>query len=115
MLKRLVTVVELASFARDASALLGSAGLTSLILFLAGDPSAGDLIPETGGFRKLRWSRPGMGKRGGTRVIYFFHDPGHPLVLAAIYGKNQKANISATEKKDLRSLAQDLKRQFRKR
>ena len=40
---------------------------------LAEDPSQGDVIPGTGGLRKLRWKRPGMGKRGGARVIYYFY------------------------------------------
>ena len=38
---------------------------------LINDPEAGDTISGTGGFRKIRWSRPGMGKRGGVRVIYY--------------------------------------------
>lgn len=37
---------------------------------LAASPEAGDLIPGSGGCRKIRWARPGMGKRGGVRVIY---------------------------------------------
>ena len=42
---------------------------------LAREPEAGDVMPETGGFRKLRWAdtRRGKGKRGGLRVIYH-HD-----------------------------------------
>ena len=34
-------------------------------------PLAGDVIPGSGGLRKIRWSRAGMGKRGGARVIYY--------------------------------------------
>lgn len=46
----------------------------ALQAFLAADPEAGDVIPGTGGFRKLRWADParGKGKRGGLRVIYYY-------------------------------------------
>lgn len=40
-------------------------------------PQAGDVIPETGG--KVHWARAGTGKRGGARVIYFYHDTDRPL------------------------------------
>jgi hypothetical protein len=41
--------------------------------FIARNPEVGKLIPETGGVRKVRWGRQGSGKRGGVRVIYFYH------------------------------------------
>jgi hypothetical protein len=50
-------------------------------------PSVGDLIPETGGVRKIRWRRAGAGKRGGARVIYFYHDADRPLYLLMVYAK----------------------------
>ena len=51
------------------------------VLYIAGDPEAGAVIPDMGGVRKLRWGRAGSGKRGGVRVIYFYHDPDQPLYL----------------------------------
>jgi len=45
----------------------------AFIDFIARKPKEGDVIPETGGVRKIRWVRSGSGKRGGTRVIYFYH------------------------------------------
>ncbi len=68
-----------------------------LIEFIGANPEAGDLIPETGGIRKLRWALPGGGKRGGARVIYFFHNETLPVFLLAVYGKNEKANLSKAE------------------
>ena len=56
------------------------------------------MIPETGGVRKLRWALPGGGRRGGARVIYFFHGERLPLFLLAMYGKNEKANLSKAER-----------------
>jgi hypothetical protein len=47
--------------------------------YIARNPEAGDIIPDSGGVRKVRWSRAGTGKRGGVRVIYFYHDDTMPL------------------------------------
>ncbi|MCH8104489.1 MAG: type II toxin-antitoxin system RelE/ParE family toxin [Proteobacteria bacterium] len=63
------------------------------------NPNAGVLIQGTGGIRKLRWARSGGGKSGGVRVIYYFHNEELPLYLLALFGKNEKANISMEEKK----------------
>lgn len=48
----------------------------------------------TGGVRKLRWARQGMGKSGGSRVIYYYHSDSKPLFLLTAYGKNERANLS---------------------
>jgi hypothetical protein len=47
--------------------------------FIAANPDVGDVIPDTGGLRKVRWTRPGTGKRGGVRVINFDYDDFMPL------------------------------------
>jgi len=47
--------------------------------YIAANPDVGDVIPDTGGIRKARWKRPGTGKRGGVRVIYFYRDSTTPL------------------------------------
>jgi hypothetical protein len=44
--------------------------------FIAQNPDAGDIIPGSHGLRKLRWGISGKGKRGGTRLIYYWLDPG---------------------------------------
>lgn len=62
-------------------------------LYLAGRPDAGDVIPHSGGCRKLRWAVEGKGKRGGVRVIYFLRlNPGQ-IVLVTMYAKNVQENI----------------------
>ena len=57
----------------------------AFVTFIAANPEAGDVIPDTGGVRKVRWTRAGSGKRGGTRVIYFYYDAGRPLYLLLVY------------------------------
>lgn len=80
--------------------------------FIAANPLAGEVIPGTGGMRKVRWSRPGMGKRGGVRVIYYHHSDAVPLGLFTIYGKGVKDNLTADEKATFRKIIAGLKREF---
>jgi mRNA-degrading endonuclease RelE of RelBE toxin-antitoxin system len=71
-------------FAHQAERVWSDAEREEFVDFIAGNPEAGDLIPETGGVRKVRWSRAGSGKRGGARVIYFHHDANQPLYLLLV-------------------------------
>ena len=61
-----------------------------LIDYLACNPGAGDLIQGTGGMRKLRWGLAGRGKRGGARVIYFYHSPRIPLFALTAFAKGRR-------------------------
>lgn len=72
---------------------------------LAGNPEAGDLIPGSGGCRKIRWARPGMGKRGGVRVIYTVRLQRGTVVLLTIYSKSAQDNIPSHV---LRQIAEEL-------
>jgi hypothetical protein len=67
---RPVTVVEAPEFVSATQRLMTEAERVALVDYLAHHPAAGDLIPGTGGVRKLRWTVEGRGKRGGARVIY---------------------------------------------
>jgi hypothetical protein len=61
--------------------------------WLAANPQAGDPIPGSGGCRKVRWSRAGMGKRGGVRVIYFVRLACGEIWLLLVYAKSVRDNI----------------------
>jgi hypothetical protein len=66
-------------------------------LYLFQHPESGDLIPASGGIRKLRWALPekNKGKRGGARVIYYFKKRDDEIWLLTLYSKGELANISA--------------------
>lgn len=72
------------------------------------EPEAGDLIPGTGGLRKLRWrdrSR-GKGTRGGLRAVYYYFMSDFQIWLLTIYDKNEAVDLNAAEKKLLRQAIQ---------
>jgi hypothetical protein len=98
------TIAELPEFIKRSQALLTGPEKKALIDHLARYPKAGYLIPETGGIRKLRWARQGMGKSGGARVIYYYHDENMPLYLLTIFSKGEKANLSKPERNTLAKL-----------
>jgi hypothetical protein len=80
----------------------------ALIDHLARYPIAGDVVPGTGGVRKLRWGLQGRGKRGGARVIYFFHDAEMPLFALTAFAKGERADLSQSDLKALRHLTRVL-------
>ena len=99
-----MTVVETARFLKDAKPLMSDAERATLVEFVGADPTAGTVIPETGGVRKIRWALKGKGKRGGARVVYFYHSPHLPVFLLAAYAKNEKATLSKSECNAIRRL-----------
>src|SRR5262245_31595501 len=105
-----ITVAETPMFMRQAEAVWDDAEREAFVLYIAGNPTAGDVIPETGGVRKIRWTRAGSGKRGGVRVVYFYHDAGRPLYLLMVYAKARREDLTADEKRMVRALAAALKR-----
>jgi hypothetical protein len=107
--RKLITVVETSLFARQADDVWDDDERATFVNFIAGNPEAGDLIPETGGVRKVRWNRSGGGKRGGVRVIYYYHDASLPLYLLLVYAKARREDLTPDEKRMVRKLAAILK------
>ena len=65
------TVAETSIFIKYASEVWSTEERGAFINWIAANPEAGDVIPGSGGCRKVRWAASGRGKRGGARVIYF--------------------------------------------
>ena len=65
------------------------------VSWLAHTPEAGDVVPGSGGVRKVRWSRKGMGKRGGVRVVFFNRLADGEIWLLLSYAKSVHDNVPA--------------------
>jgi hypothetical protein len=99
----LITVVETPEFLRRARAVgMSDEDRAALVSLLASDPAAG--VALGGGLYKMRLARPGGGKSGGWRVLHFFRNEGMPVFLLSVFGKNEKANISAAERAELAAI-----------
>ncbi|MGE8635177.1 MAG: transcriptional regulator [Achromobacter piechaudii] len=90
------TVIETEEFSSWAAKLWSDAEREAFVDWIAANPEAGDIIPGSGGCRKVRWSRGGMGKRGGARVIYYLRMANGEVVLLIVYAKAKFDNLPAS-------------------
>lgn len=97
-----MTFEEDPEFTEKALALIGDNGIFAVQIYLMEQPDAGDIIPGSGGCRKLRWAAKGHGKRGGARVIYYWITDDHRILLLDIYAKNEAGNLTATQLQELK-------------
>ncbi|HCI6000448.1 type II toxin-antitoxin system RelE/ParE family toxin [Enterobacter cloacae complex sp. ECC445] len=101
--------IETSAFSMLRKDLMDDDEFRELQTYLLEAHERGDTISHTGGCRKIRWSRPGMGKRGGVRVIYYLRLASGRLYLLLIYSKNAKDDLSENEKAAMKALTQQLK------
>lgn len=109
MKRRLITVCEMTAFTRKAEKLWSTEERDEFVDFISRNPDAGDLIEGTGGARKVRWARSGMGKRGGTRVITYFYDETMPVFLFTLYAKSERSDIGPEDRRALATTIAALK------
>jgi hypothetical protein len=102
---RMLTVIETPIFIRYADKVWGDPEREAFIFWLSEHPDAGVLIAGAHGLRKVRWSRPGSGKRGGVRVIYLWSAANHELSLLIVYAKAKHDTLSSAF---LQALAQSI-------
>lgn len=101
------TFIETKLFTRLVQEYLTDEEYQQLQMLLMGQPEAGDVIPESGGVRKLRWRAPGRGKRGGYRVIYFALMEDAVIWFLTMYPKNVKDDIPAHVLRQMRKEVED--------
>jgi hypothetical protein len=89
------TVIQTPTFQRTAKAFWNEDEVFEFVGFIAEHPDAGDVIPGSSALRKVRWSRAGMGKRGGVRVVYFVRNAAEEVVLIVAYAKGNTENLPA--------------------
>ena len=109
----LITVVETPTYLRDATLrdatrVLGEGERAEIVSMLAADPTCGKPIQQGGGIRKVRVGAQGRGKRGGGRVIYFYHNDTMPIFALAFFPKNERADLSDKERNALAAFVKNL-------
>jgi hypothetical protein len=115
--------IESPAFTRHLPKYPSDEGYRALQNELASNPQAGDLMPGTGGFRKVRWADPrrGKGRRGGLRIVYYHFARDHEVWLMTLFDKDEASDLSPREKKALKAAieaelgAREAQRERRKR
>jgi hypothetical protein len=107
------TFVESTGFTEAVCALMEDRAYARLQRQLMEEPDAGKVMPGCGGLRKIRIADPkrGKGKRGGARVVYLHVPEANRFYMLDVYGKDEKDDLSPDEKKELRELAEQLKKE----
>ncbi len=99
--------IETPVFTADVAAFLPDDDYRLLQLALMIRPASGSVMPGGGGLRKLRWRRPGRGKRGGLRVVYYWYPAEETIYLLVIYSKTRKKDLTRKQLSTLRALVQE--------
>jgi hypothetical protein len=89
----MLTIIETPEFIDWAARVWSEIERVEFIDWIAANPLAGDVIPGAGGLRKVRWTRQGMGKRGGALVIYYTRMANGEIVLLLVYAKAKFDNL----------------------
>lgn len=113
-------VIETPTFIADCrNSGLSEDEVSNIVAIIAADPSAGDIIPGTGGARKLRFAGRSKGKSGGYRTVSYFSGEDVPVLLLALINKGERADLSQAERNELRNelagYARDYRANVRKR
>lgn len=98
--------IETSIFTKQVVKLLPDKGYQKLQSILMLNPDAGAIIKGSGGLRKVRWNRPGEGKRGALRVIYYFDQP-ETIYMLFMYKKNEQEGLTPEQVKILKKAIKD--------
>lgn len=103
----MLTIYETPIFVDEAAKLWSTEERLEFFAWIASEPEAGAVIAGSGGCRKVRWSRPGTGKQGGVRVIYFSRLAAGELCMLLVYPKAAKDTIPSHILKAIRKEIED--------
>lgn len=101
----LMEFIETSLFTKLLYGYLTESEYAALQQFLLESPEAGNVVPGSGGVRKLRWGLKDRGKRGGVRVLYYFKRNDGEIWFLTMYAKNEAENIPAST---LRQIAEEI-------
>ena len=99
-------IKETPVFTRRVIEILTDDEYKELQAMLAQQPDIGSIIPGGGGLRKVRWSIKGKGKRGGSRVIYYWFVEDESILMLFIFKKNERSDLTKEQLKQLRTIVE---------
>ncbi len=99
-------IIETPSFTKRVQKILSEEEYRLFQIKLIGDPDAGNIIQGSGGIRKIRWSGSGRGKRGGSRILYYWYNKQGLLLMLFIFKKNEKDDLTKTQLKTLKTIVE---------
>lgn len=103
-----ITIAEVKEFSGHAASVFTMAEWEALSQCISMNPAYGEVIPDTGGVRVVKWPAESQGRNGHVRVIYYFRDLNMPLVMIAIFERGERLNLSSADKRIIRELVDDL-------
>jgi len=99
-------IIETSIFTRQIEKLIDPDEYGLLQIELYHRPRTGDVIPGSGGIRKMRWGFGSQGKRGGLRILYYFIDGKDVIYMLLAYKKSKQADLTADQLKTLKKLVE---------
>jgi hypothetical protein len=108
------TVVETPGYLKVAEDIFNPAERDRIVAMVAANPDCGEVVRGTGGFRKVRIARRGMGKRGGAGLIYIVRGEAFPIFLIAVYAKSEKENLTRQGRNLLAKRADEIFANYRR-
>ena len=101
--------IETSGFTKLLPSYLDDDSYAALQAFLSARPDSGDIIRGTGGIRKIRWGLKGRGKRGGSRVVYYWLVAEDHIYLLTLYRKGVKDDLTSAERAGWRKAVEEIK------
>lgn len=99
-------IIETSIFTKRIQEILTNDEYRELQIYLVENPAAGDIIKGSGGLRKFRWHGSGRGKRGGSRIIYYWITSKNTLLLLYAFNKNESTDLTAVQMKSLKNIVE---------
>jgi mRNA-degrading endonuclease RelE of RelBE toxin-antitoxin system len=99
-------IIETPIFTKRVKEILSDEEYRLFQIKLIDNPEAGNIIKGSGGIRKIRWSRSGRGKRGGSRILYYWYNTQGVLLMLFIFKKNESDDLTKSQLNDLKTIVE---------
>ena len=99
-------IIETPIFTKRVQDILSEEEYRLFQIKIISDPEAGNIIQGSAGIRKIRWAGSGRGKKGGSRILYYWYNKQGLLLMLFIFNKNEKDDLTKTQLKTLQIIVE---------